>query len=630
MRLSLQRASIANRVAYLGATVLSMIAAFALRFDFRIPSDEIVHLERAVLVAVIAKVSIFHFERLHRTWRRFTGPGDLAHILLANLLASAVTAIGIILYAGREFPRSIYAIDFVLCAFVTASLSYMALIRLPVWKPRGPKPGRKRILIYGAGSAGNMLLREVQANRALEYEVEGFLDDDPLKKGCSMLGVRVLGSGRDAIHIVEGLKRRGIELQEIIVSFTAASGQQMREALANCRAAGVTCRTVPGIGELLESKVLSAQIRNFSVNDLLGRQPVNLNEEKVRSSIAGRSVLVTGAGGSIGSELCRQIARFEPRQLVAFDQAESDLFRIDSQLREKFPALSVSPELGDIRDYTRLQEVMERHGIDSIYHAAAYKHVPLLETHVVEAVRNNVLGTWNLLHVAREHQVANFLMISSDKAVNPTSLMGASKRVCEMLVSAAPPAGNAWPTRTVSVRFGNVLGSNGSVVPIFQTQIATGGPVKVTHPDMQRYFMTIPEAVMLVLQASTMGQGGEIFVLDMGEPVKIVDLARNMIRLAGLREGDDIEIQFTGLRPGEKLFEELNLKDERILPTFHPKIKVFQDPPVRWETMQRAVREMESLAAERNAEQLLLRITDLVAEYAPAAAKRLRKACAIA
>jgi FlaA1/EpsC-like NDP-sugar epimerase len=323
---------------------------------------------------------------------------------------------------------------------------------------------------------------------------------------------------------VRHLNRRKQTVGEIIIAMPSATGPQMREALANCRAARIPCKTVPGIDELLSGRVLYAQVRNPSVQDLLGRQQVRLDEAHVQASIAGRSVLVTGAAGSIGSELCRQVARFNPACLVAFDQAESDLFRIENELRERYPELDLVVALGNIRDTDRLSEVLHEHKVESIFHAAAYKHVPMMESHVLEAVRNNVLGTWNLVRAARGHNVRSLLMISSDKAVNPICVMGATKRVCERIVSARCP-GNGQ-TKCVSVRFGNVLGSNGSVVPVFQAQIAAGGPIKVTHPEARRFFMTISEAVSLVVQASSRSEGSEIFVLDMGEPIRIVDLAR--------------------------------------------------------------------------------------------------------
>jgi FlaA1/EpsC-like NDP-sugar epimerase len=356
----------------------------------------------------------------------------------------------------------------------------------------------------------------------------------------------------------------------------------------------------------------------LSVHDLLGRQPVKLDETPVQASIAGRSVLITGAAGSIGSELCRQVARFGPACLIAFDQAESDLFRIEIELRGKYPELKLVTALGDIRDAHRLADVLKAHGVESIYHAAAYKHVPMMESHVLEAVRNNILGTWNLVRTARHHNVRSLLMISSDKAVNPICVMGATKRVCERIVSARGQ--DSGGPKGASVRFGNVLGSNGSVVPIFQAQISIGGPVKVTHPEARRYFMTVSEAVSLAVQASTRSQGSEIFVLDMGEPVRIVDLAETMIRLAGKVPYEDIDIEFTGLRPGEKLLEEINDGDNAgILPRCLEKIQIIREQPLAWDIVTNWIDELEILLTARQEPQLIQHIQKLVPEYKPAA-----------
>jgi FlaA1/EpsC-like NDP-sugar epimerase len=369
------------------------------------------------------------------------------------------------------------------------------------------------------------------------------------------------------------------------------------------------------MGELLTGKVLTSQIRDVSVVDLLGREPVQLDETLIRSSIQGNSVMVTGGGGSIGSELCRQIAGFRPAQLVIFERSESDLFRVHNELMARFPGVQVVPRVGDIREYAHVAEIVRRHAVRSIFHAAAYKHVPLMETHVLEAVKNNVLGTRNVVNAALRCGVANFLMISSDKAVNPSSVMGLTKRIAELIVNGMPAPEEGSRTKFVSVRLGNVLGSNGSVVPLFMQQIAAGGPVTVTHPEMRRYFMTIPEAVQLVLQASTMGSGSEIFVLDMGEPVRIVDLAQNMIRLSG-RE-TEIEIRFEGLRPGEKLFEELLTEGENILPTYHEKIRIFRGVRKDPAEMDLWLNGVEALVAAGDEAGLMRRMTELVPEYRP-------------
>jgi FlaA1/EpsC-like NDP-sugar epimerase len=387
----------------------------------------------------------------------------------------------------------------------------------------------------------------------------------------------------------------------------------MREALANCRITGVHCKTIPGFGELLKGKVLSAQIRDLAPGDLLAREPVRLDEDRIREHIADRVVLVTGAAGSIGSELCRQLAHQQPRKLIALDQAESELFKTDMKLRRCFPGIEIVAEIGDIQDLRRINGIFARHAIDSVFHAAAYKHVPMMEAHVAEAVKNNVVGTWNVASAASENGVSDFLMISSDKAVNPTNIMGMTKRVAEIIVSAMHSTGTG--TRFVSVRFGNVLGSNGSVVPIFQSQIEEGGPVTVTHPEVRRYFMTVREAVQLVLQASTMGKGSEIFVLDMGEPVRIVDLAKNMIRLSGLECGKDVEIRFTGLRPGEKLFEELMTEGENILPTYHEKVKIFRGHGTERYFVQHWFSELQRLLEEDDEQALIIHLQALVPEY---------------
>ena len=376
----------------------------------------------------------------------------------------------------------------------------------------------------------------------------------------------------------------------------------------------IAIKTIPGIGELLEGKVLSSQIREVALLDLLGREPVTLEENRIRDRLSQRSVMITGAGGSIGSELCRQIATFGPKQLVAFERAESDLFRIDLELRRLFPTLKIAAEIGDVRDAQRVDDLIKKYRIQAIYHAAAYKHVPMMEAHVVEAIHNNIIGTWNVVEAAQRNRVQNFVMISTDKAVNPTNVMGATKRVAELVVASMPALG----IEAVSVRFGNVLGSNGSVLPVFKEQIARGGPVTVTHPEVRRYFMTVREAVQLVLQASTMGKGNEIFVLDMGEPVRILDMANNLIRLAGLVPGEDIEIRYTGLRPGEKLFEELATQGEDILPTYHEKVKIFQGYNIALDALLRWRKELDSLMAQRDDEGIIAHLRELVPEYSPA------------
>lgn len=600
-----------------------MLASFLLRFDFSIPLNEQHRLLIAILLGLPIKSAVFYALRVHRGLWKFAAAHDLMKLGIANVLASTVFTIATAEIVGRSFPRSIYCIDFLICFLLTTGARfffrvYQELIRSETGRREG-----KNVLIYGAGVAGVMLLRDIRSNPKQGYTVVGFLDDDPRKKSDVVWGVQVLGTGRDGPVIVDRFRNSKRKIEEIIIAFPSATGREVREALANCRAAGVACKIIPGLGELLRGRVLSAQLRDASVHDLLGREPVRLDQERIRAEIGTRSILVTGAAGSIGSELSRQVASFNPERLILFDQAESDLFRIEMELRKRFPGLELVPAIGDICDAVRVEEVLRRYRIDSIFHAAAYKHVPMMEAHVLEAVKNNVIGTWNLALAAHRVNVSNFLMISSDKAVNPTSIMGLTKRVTELIVSSMAHTERPVGGKFVSVRFGNVLGSNGSVVPIFQQQIAEGGPVTVTHPEMRRYFMTIREAVQLVLQASTMGKASEIFVLDMGQPVRIADLASNMIRLAGLEPGEDIEIRFTGLRPGEKLFEELVLDGEDILPTYHQKIKIFKGQGVDHAEIKKWIRQLEEKLSKRDEAAVLDHLADIVPEYQRPAARSL-------
>jgi FlaA1/EpsC-like NDP-sugar epimerase len=602
---------------HVAMVMFSLLTAFQLRFDFSIPATEMELAKVGLELAVASKMLVFLAARLHRGWWRYVGMRDLARVSVANVLASALFAGAAWWWIGPVFPRSIYLIDFLICFLITAGARFAVRMYNEAFDVElATKSGGKGVLIYGAGAAGRMLVKEIRSNPSLGYSVIGFLDDNPKLRSASLMDVPVLGPGRRAAHIVDRSKRRGPKVDEIIIAMPSATGRQMREALANCRAAGVSCKTIPGMGEVLNGK-LRTQIRNVSVDDLLGREQVYLEEDRIQQKIADRSILVTGAAGSIGSELCRQVARFGPHRLVMLDQAESDLFKIDLELRDKHPHLAVSPEIGDIRDWRRVDEVMRNNRVECVFHAAAYKHVPMMEAHVLEAVKNNILGTWNVVQAAHRNRVAGFLMISSDKAVNPTSIMGTTKRVAELIVS-CPPPDNANPDgKFVSVRFGNVLGSNGSVVPIFQAQIAAGGPVTVTHPDVRRYFMSIREAVQLVLQASTMGNGSEIFVLDMGEPIRISDLANNMIRLAGFVPGEDIEVRFTGLRPGEKLYEELATEGENILPTYHEKIKIFTGPRAGRQSIESWIAQLEALLETQNCDPVTDHLQQLVPEYRP-------------
>ncbi len=582
------------------------VTAFLLRFEFAVPPRIRALAPLVLLIWLVVKAVVFRMAALQRfSWRHVSTP-ELRRIVQANVAASVVSVVIILAIYGRAFPRSLPLLDLIV------SIGYIAGARAVVRlaSERAPSSPKKqtRVFIYGAGKLGVSLLRDVQQNPALGLAVSGFVDDNPQLHGAYVYGVRVLGSGSD-------LKRLAVQhpAEQVVVAVVNASASQMTSILENCSAAGLACRILPSIAEALEGRASSYAIRNISVEDLLGRKKVSLDQKAIAQTITGKTVLVTGAAGSIGSELCRQIARHSPKLIVGYEAAETPLFFLDKEMKERLEPVPFEPVIGNVQDRQRLAEVIQRFRPAVVYHAAAYKHVPMMEANPFEGVANNIFGTESVLQVAQEHGVASFIMISTDKAVRPTNVMGTSKRIAELLV-------NAFSTdrmRCVSVRFGNVLGSNGSVIPIFQQQIAAGGPVTVTHPEMRRYFMTIPEASQLVLQASAIGKSGEILVLDMGEPVKIVDLATNMIRLAGLQPGVDMEVRFTGIRPGEKLYEELNLGDESLVPTSFDGIRVFKGPAWERRDMQQQLARIRVAWESRDVPGLLRCMKEAVPEYNP-------------
>ncbi len=614
---------------------LSLMASALLRFDFHLPQEESYILTRGLWIALIVKSAVFRLSRMDRGGWRFAGVADMVKVFYGNVLGSACFAAVTLMLIGARFPRAIYVVDFILCFLLTAGLRFAVRIHHENATRGQRQPGVKNAVIYGAGPEAATLVREIQANRSLNYRIAGLLDDDAEKIGTAVHGITVIGRGREVAQILQRFAARGRAIDEIIIALHEASGRKMQEALANCRAAGAAVKTIPSMSELLAGKVLSSQIRDVSVNDLLGREPVQLDSTLIQETIRGKTVLVTGAAGSIGSEICRQVAAYQPKCIVGLERAESDLYRLELEMKDRAPEVPFVPQIADIRDRSSVEHVLQKYAVDSIFHAAAYKHVPMMEAHVVEAIENNVFGTQSVVEAAYRCGVSSFLMISSDKAVNPTNVMGATKRVAELIVSSMPQRQSRHlvpPTKFVSVRFGNVLGSNGSVVPLFKQQIAAGGPVTVTHPDIRRYFMTIPEAVELVLQASTMGHGSEIFVLDMGEPVKIVDLARNMIRLSGHEPDSEIEIRYTGLRPGEKLFEELIVEGENILPTFHQKIKIFRNTNLDRNEIERGLTRLAECIVRRDELGAVRELAYLVPEYTPDPAwrNRLKSGIAIA
>jgi FlaA1/EpsC-like NDP-sugar epimerase len=556
---------------HLAIFVVAQVGAFLLRFEFDVPDSYLAPAALWVVVSLGIRLAVFASFGMFAGMWRYTGAKDLAALAKSATLSTLIFTVFLVLGSYHSYPRSILVIDFMLTMLLVGGLRFgvRSLWQLAATVSQKKEGAIRRVLIVGAGNAGEALVREMQKAHGGRYEVVGFADDDATKKGARIHGVPVLGPIDEVPAFIERQRP-----DEVVIAIPSASGRAMRRIVNLVKSGSITIRTMPGIDQLIDGRVTINQLRSVNIEDLLGREPVRLDMQSIASLIEGRVVMVTGAGGSIGSELCRQVGRFAPSKLLLVERSENALFEIHRELG-KTPDGVVVPCMADITDEPRMRRLFAEHQPAVVLHAAAHKHVPMMEENPGEALKNNIGGTRMVANLANEFGVDRFVMISTDKAVNPTSVMGATKRVAELYIQALSQRSK---TRFVAVRFGNVLGSAGSVIPIFKEQIAVGGPVTVTHPEMKRYFMTIPEASQLVLQAATMGNGGEIFVLDMGEPVKIVDLARDLITLSGLTPDKDVEIRFTGLRPGEKLFEELSTADEMAEKTRHPKIFIGKLP----------------------------------------------------
>ena len=513
-------------------------------------------------------------------------------------------------YYFGQFPKGVLFLDFLATVFLVSASRLGFRIYREELRPVSAE-GVRRVLVVGAGDASETVIREINRMRVERYRVIGMVDDDPGKRDLSIHGIPVLGQTEDIRRIC---KDRQVE--EIIIAMPSATQKQLRRVIELCTGTKLKFQSLPGVRELIDGRVTVSQIRPVEINDLLGREAVDLDCQSLARFLAGRRVLITGAGGSIGSEMCRQVVPFRPARLILVEQAETPLFDIENELRRDPRGAEIVACICDITDRQRVQALWQQHRPEVVIHAAAHKHVPLMECNPTEAIKNNILGTRNVADACCLFDVAEFVLISTDKAVNPSSIMGASKRVAELYVQALNGQAGC-KTQFKAVRFGNVLGSSGSVIPTFRKQIAMGGPVTVTHPDMTRYFMTIPEASQLVLQAAATGQGGQIFLLDMGEPVKIVDLARQMITLSGFRPDEDIDIQFTGVRPGEKLFEELRTEGENIEPTTHPKINIWKSSPRPWQQISAAIEELSLLQNCPSHSRIVQAIQKIVPEYQP-------------
>jgi FlaA1/EpsC-like NDP-sugar epimerase len=550
---------------YLGMAWAANVLAFLVRFDGQVPPKEWAsHWAMIPWLLAVRACGFMAFGRFRGLWR-YPSLYDLRDILLAVLSSSAAFYVLVRWVLVRTtYPRSIYIIDALLLVALLSGFRLARRAYHEMWR----SPGSKRVLIVGAGRAGELIVRDMRQNPEYDYHPVGFVDDAPAKQGERLQGVLVRGTRTDLPRVIERTKP-----DDVLIAMPSAPRAVIQEIVRALQVYKVNIITLPNLSEIVSGKVAVAQIRKLAIEDLLARPPVGLDPEPVRQLIAGRCVMVTGAGGSIGSELCRQIAAFEPKALLLFERYENSLFAISNELHDRWPGLEIRPVVGDVGDAGRLAGVFGDWKPQIVFHAAAHKHVPLMELNPCEAVKNNVFGTQQLVEAASRFGVERFILISTDKAVNPTSAMGVSKRVAEMIVQAKNGSSGAV---FAAVRFGNVLGSNGSVVPRFLEQIQAGGPVTVTHPEMRRFFMLIPEAVQLVMHAGALARGGEVFVLDMGEQIKVLDMARTLIRLAGFVPDEDIPIAITGLRPGEKLYEELVGTAESIEPSGTPKINRLQ------------------------------------------------------
>jgi len=619
---------LAHTIAFAASLLLSFLVAYNMQFT---QSWLVGQCPPLLLLAIVIKLLVFGFFKQYRGWWRYVSVSDLVGILRASVVSTLIIValwfglLSFTRFAERplasqkppsiyqevvrninEVPQGVFMADLFGTFLLLGGMRMV--IRLYYEEFRTIEAGRlKRFLIVGAGNAGEALLREIHRMPIAQYEVIGFIDDDPTKHGIDIHGIPVLATVEQLPKICAD---RNIE--EIAIAMPSATHQQLRRVIQVCEGTKIRFRTVPSITDIASGKYRVSQIRDVDINDLLGREAIQLDLNLIEAFAKDKIILVTGAGGSIGSEMCRQLCNFNPKLLMLVEQAENPLFYIEQELHQKFPAVSIKALICDITDRARVREIFEKHKPQVVIHAAAHKHVPLMELNPGEAIKNNVIGTQNVADAADEYGTTSLVMISTDKAVNPTSIMGSSKRIAEMYIQ---DLSRTSKTHFVTVRFGNVLGSDGSVVPIFKKQIAQGGPVTITHPEMQRYFMTIPEASQLVLQAASMGKGGEIFVLDMGEPVKIVDLARELITLSGFRPGEDIEMVFTGTRPGEKLFEELSIEGEDMLRTGHPKIRIWKNIPMDREKLRAGINELITITKTQSHSRMVEKIKELVPEY---------------
>ena len=588
---------------------LSYLLALYLRFDGRVDPIYVYNLANHMAIITIIKLSVYYFFKLYKSLWEYASIDEMIEVVGGSIVANLLSSL-YMHFIDVGIPRSIYfmvpVIDMVFIGGVR--FFYRVLRRLKHGVFNGVKD-YKRILIVGAGAAGAMVIKELRNHDTLNSWPVAIVDDDPQKRRQNINGVPVVGNRKDIKRVC-----KEYEIDEIIIAIPSANSKDIKDIVGECKKTKVKTKILPGLYELIDGQVSVSKIRDVEIEDLLGREEVHLNMDEICQYIKDKKVLITGGGGSIGSELCRQVARFKPKELIILDIYENNAYDIQNELLSRYDNLPMKVVIASIRDKQRMEEIFAAEGIDVVFHAAAHKHVPLMEENPTEAIKNNVFGTLNVVESAGKYGVEMFVLISTDKAVNPTNVMGATKRIAEMIVQLANTFSH---TEYVAVRFGNVLGSNGSVIPLFKKQIAAGGPVTVTHPKVIRYFMTIPEACQLVLQAGAMAEGGEIFILDMGEPVRIMDLAKDLIRLSGFEPEVDIPIEITGLRPGEKLYEELLVNKKEVDTTSHHKIYIEKPLFCDYDNMKRHFNKLQEIIDYADDDAIKEILAEIVPNYKP-------------
>ena len=593
--------------------VFSFFGAFLLRFDFTLPGDYSSFYLVWLPIFIVLKLSIFYFFGLYKVIWRFTSIWELLKIVKAVTFGSVTIILCLWFSSGFDgFPRSILLLDYMLTIFATSLSRISVRIYFTHFYNRpllSEESSKKKLLLIGAGRTGAKIAREIIDTPASPYSIAGFIDDDPSKKNALLHGYQVLGTVADLVNI-------RVKFDEILITAPTASGEQIRRIIKLCKSTGKNYKIVPSLTELLDKEVSLSAIRDVSYVDLLGREEVKLDKNSIENLLKGKRVLITGAGGSIGSELVRQCLVFNPAELICIDNSEENLFNISSEMEQIKTRAVIKSILGDILAKKHMEKIINEMRPQIIFHAAAYKHVPIQELHPWAAVKTNVGGTMNLINLADKYRVEKFVLVSTDKAVNPVNVMGATKRLAEKLIQSINIDSK---TEFSAVRFGNVIGSSGSAIPTFQKQINSGGPVTITHPEMTRYFMSIQEAAQLILQAGAYGKKGKIFLLEMGKPIKILQLARDLIRLSGLEPDRDISIVFTGLRPGEKLYEELQSLDEKVIPSEHKKIMILDDSnhEMSWDALKNTIEDLLNIAENLDSDEIQSKLSQLLPDYKP-------------